>query len=176
MNSKRKQWDAARAFFAHQGKIANQTKIGAEEMREIGMTGLEIEKFQKTAHYMAAEFYSKLAELTDGTGGQTAMTAPDSQGKTPLQSEVGANGEGMAVHTDHASKDPFTPLQQTVMKKVQNLIDINEIEGPSGEGEGALLSSTDVISPAATTSNGAKDKVAREKSRREKVLDVLLNS
>ena len=176
MNAKRKQWDAAKTFFMEQGKVASETKLAKEELREIGLTALEIEKFQKVAHFMATEFYSKVAEITDGTGGEKAMTAPDSQGSTPLQAEMGDSGDGMAVPTDHAEKDPYTPAEAKAMSKVQELTDIKEMEGPSGEGEGATLSSTNVTSPSETENTGAKEKMAGEKSKRDRILDVLLNA
>ena len=167
-----------RPAFMEQGKIARENvKLAKEELREIGFVGTEIDKFQKSAHYMASEFYSKLAEITDGTGGAEAMTSPDSHGKTPLQAEQGTDGKGMAVPTDHAKKDPYSPEEAAAMKKVQDLADIKQMEGPSGEGEGATLSSTNVTNGTETVNTGAKEKMASEKNnKRERILDILLNA
>ena len=109
---KRKNWEAAKTFFAQQGKVASENAPTAEDLREIGFTGTEIEKFEMASRKMAADFYQELHKLamTEGTGGDKAMTGPDSHGVTPLQAEQGSKegpNPGTAVHTDHAEKDPY---------------------------------------------------------------------
>lgn len=178
---KRKNWEAAKTFFAQQGKVASENAPTAEDLREIGFTGTEIEKFEMASRKMAADFYQELHKLamTEGTGGDKAMTGPDSHGVTPLQAEQGSKegpNPGTAVHTDHAKKDPYSPAQQKFIAKLQDLADIKEMEGPSGEGEGATLSSTNVTNGSETDSRGAKEKMASQTTKRDRILDVLLNA
>ena len=169
----RENFKVARDFFSSQGKVASENGVSKEDLLEIGMVGAEIDTFQKTAHYMAKEFTLKVAELM----GDKAMTAPDSQGETPLQAEMGDKAgpnPGMAVKTDHAAKPGFEGAQAQAMKMVDDLTNKNELEGPSGKGEGKTLVEHNVTSPTETESNGAKEKVASDK--RTRVLNALLGS